>query len=134
MSHKICNKTPWKSLECGRPGFVACISKPGSCKNRNLTYVIQCTECLTKGTIAKYHEETHRTMWDRCRDHINALEKQDKSYAPAEHWENEHPESKTPPSFTFKVSKICKSSLERQMWEGLEIEYSDTQVTLNRKG
>ena len=85
LSHKICNKTPWKSLECECPGYVACRSKPGSCKNRNLTYVIQCTECLTKGTIAKYHRETHRTMWDVCRDHINALEKQDESHYPAEY-------------------------------------------------
>ena len=70
-------------------------------------------------------------MWDRTREQVDAIQKGNKDYVPVEHWLNSHSENETPPKYAFKVSKVCKFSLERQIREGLEIEYSDTQITLN---
>merc|ERR1712112_208805 len=50
------------------------------------------------------------------------------------HWKEHHEEVSEPPNSTFKASKICKTSLERQIMEALEIEDSDTQIVLNKKG
>ena len=38
------------------------------------------------------------------------------------------------PKFTYKVSKVCQNSLERQIWEGVEIQNSNTQRVINKKG
>ena len=70
-------------------------------------------------------------MWDRTREHVHAIQKENEDNAPVEHWLNSHSENETPPKYAFKVSKVCKFSLERQIRDGLEIEYSDTQITLN---
>ena len=38
------------------------------------------------------------------------------------------------PKYTYKVSRVCKTALERQIWESIEIQTSNTQVVLNQKG
>ena len=50
------------------------------------------------------------------------------------HWDQWHGGSEEPPLYTFKISKICQSSLERQIWEGVEIESSTAQRLMNQKG
>ena len=45
-----------------------------------------------------------------------------------------HQTSPNPPNFSYTVSKVCKTSLERQIWEGIEIMLSDTQRVINQKG
>ena len=134
LSHIICNQTPWTSEGCGRHGCKPCVAKPGSCKLKNLTYEIHCVECKVRGTIAKYHGETHRTFWDRALEHTKALETANHKNALVSHWKEHHEEEIEPPNFTFKAATICKTSLERQIMEALEIEDSNTQIVLNQKG
>ena len=86
LSNLICNQTPWTKEHCMREACVACKNKPGSCKRRNATYVVECGECKLEGTKSKYHGETHRTLWDRFSKHENAIRKLDKSNALAAHW------------------------------------------------
>ena len=50
------------------------------------------------------------------------------------HWLEWHQQSSNSPNYTYSVSKICKTSLERQIWEGIEIMCSDTQRVINQKG
>ena len=69
LAHQILNQTPWTKEACGRIGCKPCVSKPGSCKKKNLTYTIECIVCKTQGKVAKYHGESSRTFWDRFRDH-----------------------------------------------------------------
>ena len=45
-----------------------------------------------------------------------------------------HPDMDRAPIFTYKVSRVCKTALERQIWESIEIQTSNTQVVLNQKG
>ena len=40
LAHSILNQTPWTKETCGRIGCKPCVSKPGSCKKKNLTYTI----------------------------------------------------------------------------------------------
>ena len=73
--------------------------------------------------------EKHRIL-----EHKKALETKDTSYGVARHWLNDHPDLVEPPLFTYKVSKVCRSSIERQIWEGIEIATSDSTTLLNEKG
>ena len=134
LAHSILNQTPWSSETCGRIGCKPCVAKPGSCKKKNLTYTIQCIPCKTLGIVAKYHGESSRTFWDRSRDHENALKNHNTKYAVVVHWDQFHPEMEVAPEYTYKVSRVCQTSLERQMWEAMEIQDSDTQIVMNQKG
>ena len=65
---------------------------------------------------------------------MKAIEKHDVKNALVGHWDLWHSASEEPPLYTFKISKICQSSLERQIWEGVEIETSAAQRLMNQKG
>ena len=94
---------------------------PGASKKCNLTYIIQCSNCLLEGKVTQYYGETHRTFWDRIIEHKKALKTKDTSYGVAWHWLNDHPELLELPLFTYKVGKVCRSSIETQIWEEIEI-------------
>ena len=48
-----------------------------------------------------------------------------------EHYEKHHPGEE--PNFSMKVTKKCKTPLERQAWEGFKIENFQGRI-LNKKG
>ena len=127
LAHQILNQTPWTKDTCGKIGCKPCVSKPGSFKKKNLTYTIECIVCKTQGEVAKYHGESSRTFWDRFRDHENALKNHNKKYAVVAHWEEWHLEMEVAPDYTCKVSKVCQISLERQMWEAMEIQSHESE-------
>merc|ERR1711954_106890 len=106
LAHLICNMTPWKTLECGRQGCKPCTSKPSSCKERNLTYEAECIQCKVEGKVAIYHGETHRTLWDRTREHEDALMKSDSKNSLVAHWKQNHSVMEEAPTYTYNTSKI----------------------------
>ena len=90
------------------------MNKPGSCKETNITYEIQCVSYqLEEGVTSKYHGETHRSFWDRIREHQIALKNRDNKNALVAHWETWHKDKEDAPLYKYKVSKICHNSLER---------------------
>ena len=103
------------------------------CKRTNVTYEVQCVPCkrLEKSTI--YVGESHRSWWDRLQEHIGALRTKDRSYATIKHME-EHHGLDVAPDFSFKLRKVHKSSLERQLQEALAIAYTEADIVMNKNG
>ena len=98
---------------------------------RNCTYKITCNLCEAKGIKALYVGETHRAWGDRQAEHQRAAEKGDKSYGIAKHQAEEHPGA--PPSFTYKLDRGHKTTINRQIAEALLIQKEPRDVTMNSK-
>ena len=71
----------------------------------NVTYSIVCQECKIEGRLRQYIGETHRTYWDRAKEHTKALKDKDTSYGIMKHWVEEHPELTEPPNYKFQVTQ-----------------------------
>ena len=99
----------------------------------NVTYSIVCQECKIEGRLRQYIGETHRTYWDRAKEHTKALKDKDTSYGIMKHWVEEHPELTEPPNYKFQVTQTQQTSLNRQIWEALNIEGADPATLLNTK-
>lgn len=78
-------------------------------------------ECKEEQKEAHYIGETHRSFWDRAKEHHKALKDKDKIYAVMKHWELCHPELEEPPPYQYKVLKQLRYSLHRQITEAIEI-------------
>ena len=128
LNETLSNKAPWKTEHCGRPQCPPCETKSGSCKQRNITYSV---ECLQEGCKHIYWGESHRTWHDRSQEHLNSLEKGDESNALAKHQKLHHPEQ--PPLFKFKVDRTWKTSLGRQIREAILIQGSDPDTLMNSR-
>ena len=87
--------------------------------------------CQGEGKVRRYWGESHRSGWDRSRDHADALRSRDETYAVVKHWVKDHPEGQ--PSYKFEVMRSFKSSLERQVMESIQIDEEDPEVRLNSK-
>ena len=90
-------------------------------------------ECKEKGKEIHYVGETHRSFWDRAREHQKALSDRDNKYAVSKHWEISHPELEVPPQFKYKVINQPRYSLHRQIQEALEIGSREEGTLLNSK-
>ena len=81
LIQSIGNQAPWRSSHCGRLDFWPCKSKEGACRKHSVVYRITCLTCKAEGRSKQYWGETHRTAWDRSRDHLQALRTKDDTYA-----------------------------------------------------
>ena len=95
-----------------------------------MTYTITCGICESQGTRGVYWEESHKTWWDRCLEHQEALEKWDPTYATVKHMINFHPGESH--NFKFKVDRTWRTSLERQLMESLRID-NEHGTLMNRR-
>ena len=96
-----------------------------------MTYSIMCLHCLEAGNTAKYWGESHRTWWDRSREHLNDLKSNNTDYAIAKHMPNCHQGME--PRFQFKADRSWKSALERQLGEALLIDNTPQEHLMNGK-
>ena len=85
---------------------------------------------VEKAQKVYYYGESHRTLYDRAKDHFSALRKQDTNYAIVKHWHESHQHMETPPDFSISLVRSHKSSLERQIHGAVLIELADPQVIL----
>ena len=127
----LSNPTPWKQSHCGRQDCWPCQTKEGSCRAKNCTYQISCLECRQEDRKTVYLGETHRTLWDRIREHQESLRQKSESSCLSRHWEDYHG-GKTP-KYEVKVLKTFKSATERQVSEALAIESGEYDLLLNSK-
>ena len=86
---------------------------------RNLTYEIVCNLCQEKGVRSVYWGESHRTWWDRFREHQDALANKNTDYAIVKHMAIHHPGST--PDYSYRANRSWKTSLERQLGDALLI-------------
>ena len=120
------NKVPWRGTHCKRPGCTPCQVKPGSCKARNITYQVTCDLC---GMV--YWGESHRTWHDRSAEHVSSLRTGNQANALVKHRSIHHQNEAT--SFTFKLDRSWKTSLQRQIREGLKIQQTDCDLLMNSR-
>ena len=96
-----------------------------------MTYKIKCQTCqVEKGKKVHYYGESHRALYDRAKDHFQALEKKDSTYAVVKHWQESHGDMVRPPSYSIQLVSAHKSSLERQIKEAILIELESPDVEL----
>ena len=93
-------------------------------------------ECRREGIKSHHIGESHRSFYDRAREHHTALRNRNKTYAVVKHWLECHPESKTPPEYSYHLLGKHRSAVERQIKEGLAIEKESREADnlLNGKG
>ena len=96
-----------------------------------MTYKLSCNICQAQGKSSYYWEESHRAFSDRALEHQKALDTLNEEYATVKHHLSQHQDLK--PSFSFKVDRQWKSSLERQIGEALLISNSPETELLNCK-
>ena len=132
ISTLLCNPAPWRSSHCGRPNCAPCKSKEGSCKSRGVTYEICCLDCKEEGVRSVYLGETHRTLWDRIREHMDGLDRQTEANCLVKHWRELHSGHEAP-KFEVKVRGRYKTATERQVAEGVLIETEKYDHLLNSK-
>ena len=65
LERALCNRAPWRTEPCTRSSCTPCLSKPGSCRQHNVTYSITCNLCAKEGSRVAYWGETRRSWWDR---------------------------------------------------------------------
>ena len=128
------NKTPWTKDPCGRSDCKPCQAKPGGCKSPNVTYRIKCQECQKSGKKSHYIGESHRTLYDRAKEHNTALRNQNTTYSIVKHWKEHHQEMANPPEFSYHLVGKHHSAMERQIKEGLLIESESNQCDLLMNG
>ena len=128
----ISNSSPWSNRGCQRPECLICINQPGCCLKSNITYSITCIHCALAGNKSVYIGESHRTLFDRQQEHIQALATSNTNYAVVRHHQEQH--EGLEPNYSFRFMKQHKTSLERQISEGLLIESTEADFILNSKG
>ena len=108
-----------------------CDTKPWSCRARNVTYSIECLNCLETGDKALYWGESHWTWGDRAREHAHALETGDLKFGPVKHHQAKH--NNMQPKFKYKLHKSWRKSLQRQIAESLLIQETPVEHLINSK-
>ena len=127
LNNSLSNTAPWRKTPCGRQECLPCKSLPGSCKARNITYSVTCNRCR-----AVYWGESHRTWYDRSQDHARDIRTGAETNAMVKHQQNHHPNET--PEFSYKLDRAWKTSLQRQIREGIKIQEEDQNLLMNSKG
>ena len=65
----------WEGVDCGRGKCLVCATnqntgKKQSCVSRNILYKTTCLECVKKGEDSIYYGESHRSGFERGREHV----------------------------------------------------------------
>ena len=116
------------------------------CSVRNVVYAAECLRCwddmiqnlsvVEKPPFKRkiYVGETSRSLKERSAKQINSAERLDEGSFINKHWLEFHKAKLEPPVFVFKVSKIHKDALSREIDEAVMIQYvSKTAEILNSK-
>ena len=111
---------------CQRADCLVCLSHTGMgssrCMKKSIVYRSSCQVCqVDRSDQGSYIGENGRTLYERSSEHrMDAEKKKDSSHI-WKHWALSHPDMVTQPPFTFKVLKVHRSALERQLHEAIKI-------------
>ena len=141
LQHLLPNTNPWSGAKCGRDECVTCGQggeKLPNCFQRNLLYESKCMECDRKtgmedqeGSDSKggkgkkkeavYVGETSRSIYERSKEHWGDWRDGKEDSHILKHWLTEH-NGEGKPDFRFKVIRIFKDCLSRQVAESVRIQ------------
>ena len=92
-----------------------------------VVYMGQCLACRDNNITATYHGQSEFSAAKRGEEHKSGIDKADLSNSFAKHLHVHHPERERDSStFEFKVVRNFKNPLNRQVFEGVRINQSDT--------
>ena len=134
MTQILYHKQLWSKELCGRNNCLPWLTKPGSCRRSGVTYRVTCLTCKDNQVKTTYIGESHRSLFDRSSEHEAALRSKNQTYAVVKHWEEVHPQMRTPPKYNYQVIKSHKSAFERQVWEAVLINHEEADMVMNGKG
>ena len=115
----------------GCPKFNMCLvcaqsdGKPSKCNVRNVVYTAECLECTENynGTTGRslYIGETSRSISERTTEHVMGCLRFDAGNFVIKHWLEKHRDREDPPRFRFKVNKVHRDALSRELDEAVKI-------------
>ena len=129
----------------------------GDCNRENIVYKGTCMACKERGVTSRpdeqgrvvrvddstrnidslYVGETSRTAYIRGRQHLESLNNPERvdarSNAFVKHKELYHKYDEDEVEFKFEVAKAFRKPLERQVWEGVEIHSSGSDIPMNSR-
>ena len=120
---------------CGRDNcFVHSTGGRGNCNRENIVYKGQCLTCNDKGRTSVYIGESGRSAYVRGKQHLDAVKdhRRNQSNAFARHIKEHHNNRET--KFKMEVITGNRTSLERQVREGVEImRANNADILMNSK-
>ena len=128
----MCKKDPWVA-PCSREKCLICKSQPGKCMRQGAIYLVECMACKREEKGSYYVGETARTSYDRCLEHVKAMEAMDENSPLVEHALEQH--QGATPEVMMKIISFEKSNLQRQAGEYQHMQvYAGKGTLLNRRG
>ena len=121
---------------CIWPGCLLCRDgAPGNHTRRGAVYSRECKLCGDSGITARYDGETGHSGYQRVNmGHRKDIVSKNINNAFARHLKTHHPEHQGDHSkFKFSISTVSKTSLLRQVTEGVMIHNSNADIQLNGK-
>ena len=121
---------------CIWPGCLLCRDgAPGNHTRRGAVYSGECKLCGDSGITARYDGETGHSGYQRVNmGHRKDIVSKNINNAFARHLKTHHPEHQGDHSkFKFSISTVSKTSLLRQVTEGVMIHNSNADIQLNGK-
>ena len=111
---------------CHRTDCVVCVFHNGKgsskCRKNNVVYESSCNVCKAEGSSkSTYIGETGRSLYERSLEHLADAASMKQTSHIWRHWATCHPDMLSQPDFTFKVVRVHKSCLDRQIHEGVRI-------------
>ena len=119
-----------------------CVGSEGvtRCQVRNVVYVSECLLCWDQLDDSKedrrqiYIGETSRSLRERSSEHIKGAKRMDEENFISKHWQSLHPEREDPPVFVFRVNKVHRDALSRELHEAVLIQkIKEDECILNSK-
>ena len=138
MTQMLCNRVE----QCQ-----VCIStdKASKCQVRNVVYISECLQCWDVYCSDQdragndfirhvYVGETSRSLRERAGEHVAGAKRLDEGNFISKHWQDKHQHEADPPTFVFRVNRIHKDPLSREIHEATLIqEVREDNVILNSK-
>ena len=92
------------------------------CKRKSVTYETICQVCLQQGSdLGSYVGETGRSLYERSREHLADAKNRRSGSHIFKHWASAHPDLLRQPEFKFKVLRVHKTAMDRQIHEAIRI-------------
>ena len=138
LSSLVQNKNP-PSKNCGRIDCKLCetTAKNGMgkslCNVNSVCYQAKCVTCEDAGKIKTYDGETARTAYIRSLEHYEDLKSKKNSSWMWKHINSDHDGNINDVEFSWKVTKVSKKPLQRQLYEAVKINNKHNEENLNSK-
>ena len=111
---------------CHRADCPACVfppkKGPSRCKQKSVVYESVCQTCIKNGSAeGVYIDESGRSLYERSREHLDDAKNQKDFSHIWKHWALCHQDQMSQPVFKFKVTRVHKTPLDRQLHEAIKI-------------